>query len=151
MVGYNVQVAVDTEHHLIVTHEVSSPIEVLSDAIGGAPTQKDKTAWFRANRSSVEQVASNKFDMGAFEKDGFISIVGLAEIQEVVLRSRCPKRAFLPSGRAKKSADGSTPLSRYQNHQNGFLGAADKGLCLEIHSFLGASGHINRRFYQRDE
>ena len=25
---------------------------VLSDAIGGAPTQKDKTAWFRANRSS---------------------------------------------------------------------------------------------------
>ena len=51
---------------------------VLSDAIGGAPTQKDKTAWFRANplffRSSVERVASNKFDMGAFEKDGFISI-----------------------------------------------------------------------------
>ena len=39
---------------------------VLSDAIGGAPTQKDKTAWFRANRSSVERVASNKFDMGAF-------------------------------------------------------------------------------------
>jgi hypothetical protein len=30
---------------------------VLSDAIGGAPTQKDKTAWFRANRSSVERVA----------------------------------------------------------------------------------------------
>ena len=30
---------------------------VLSDAIGGVPTQKDKTAWFRANRSSVEQVA----------------------------------------------------------------------------------------------
>ena len=29
---------------------------VLSDAIGGAPTQKDKTAWFRANRSSVERV-----------------------------------------------------------------------------------------------
>ena len=24
----------------------------VSDAIGGAPTQKDKTAWFRANRSS---------------------------------------------------------------------------------------------------
>jgi hypothetical protein len=47
---------------------------VLSDAIGGAPTQKDKTAWFRANRSSVERVASSKFDMGAFEKDGFISI-----------------------------------------------------------------------------
>ena len=47
---------------------------VLSDAIGGAPTQKDKTAWFRANRSSLERVASNKFDMGAFEKDGFISI-----------------------------------------------------------------------------
>jgi hypothetical protein len=43
---------------------------VLSDAIGGAPTQKDKTTWFRANRSSVERVASNKFDMGAFEKDG---------------------------------------------------------------------------------
>ncbi len=38
----------------------------LSDAIGGAPTQKDKTTWFRANRSSVERVASNKFDMGAF-------------------------------------------------------------------------------------
>src|SRR3984893_18614726 len=43
---------------------------VLSDAIGGAPMQKDKTAWFRANRSSLERVASNKFDMGAFEKDG---------------------------------------------------------------------------------
>jgi hypothetical protein len=48
---------------------------VLSDAVGGAPTQKDKTAWFRANRSSVERVASNKFDMGAFEKDGFARIV----------------------------------------------------------------------------
>jgi hypothetical protein len=47
---------------------------VLSDAIGGAPTQKDKVAWFQANRSAVERVASNKFDMGAFEKDGFISI-----------------------------------------------------------------------------
>jgi hypothetical protein len=46
-----------------------------------------------------------------------------------------PKRAFLSSGRAKKSADGSTPLFRYQNHQNGFLGVADKGLCLVIHSF----------------
>jgi hypothetical protein len=47
---------------------------VLRDAIGHAPTQKDKTAWFRANRTAVERVASNKFDMGAFEKDGFISI-----------------------------------------------------------------------------
>jgi hypothetical protein len=47
---------------------------VLSAAIGGAPTRKQKTEWFRANRSSVERVASNKFDMGAFEKDGFISI-----------------------------------------------------------------------------
>jgi Protein of unknown function (DUF1488) len=47
---------------------------VLSDAIGGAPTQKDKVAWFRANRTAVERAASNKFDMGAFEKDGFISI-----------------------------------------------------------------------------
>jgi hypothetical protein len=27
VVGYNVQVAVDTEHHLIVTHEVSIPSE----------------------------------------------------------------------------------------------------------------------------
>jgi hypothetical protein len=62
--------------------------------------------------------------------------VALAEIQKVALRSRCPKRAFLPSGRAKKSADGSTSLFRYQNHQNGFLGAADKRLCLVIHSFL---------------
>jgi hypothetical protein len=47
---------------------------VLSDAIGGAPNQNDKTVWFRANRSSVERVASNKFDMGAFDTDGFISI-----------------------------------------------------------------------------
>jgi hypothetical protein len=47
---------------------------VLSDAVGGAPTRKDKTAWFRVNRSSVERVASNKFAMGAFERDGFISI-----------------------------------------------------------------------------
>ncbi len=46
----------------------------LTDAIGGNPTQKDKTAWFRANRSSVERVASDKFDMGAFEKEGFIRI-----------------------------------------------------------------------------
>ena len=38
------------------------------------PNAKDKTAWFRVNRSSVERVASNKFDMGAFERDGFISI-----------------------------------------------------------------------------
>jgi hypothetical protein len=37
-------------------------------------SQKDKVAWFRANRTAVERVASNKFDMGAFEKDGFISI-----------------------------------------------------------------------------
>ena len=48
--------------------------KVLSNAIGGAPTRTQKTDWFRANRSSVERVASNKFDMGAFEKDGFISI-----------------------------------------------------------------------------
>ena len=47
---------------------------VLRDAIGGALRQKDKTAWFRANRTAVERVASNKFDMGTFEKDGFISI-----------------------------------------------------------------------------
>jgi hypothetical protein len=47
---------------------------VLSAAIGGVPTRTQKSDWFRANRSSVERVASNKFDMGAFEKDGFISI-----------------------------------------------------------------------------
>ncbi len=47
---------------------------VLSAAIGGAPTRIQKTMWFRANRVSVERVASDKFDMGAFEKDGFISI-----------------------------------------------------------------------------
>ena len=47
---------------------------VLTAAIGGAPTRIQKTMWFRANRSSLERVASDKFDMGAFEKDGFISI-----------------------------------------------------------------------------
>ncbi len=46
----------------------------LTDAIGGNPTRKQKTEWFRANRSSVERVASDKFDLGAFEKDGFIRI-----------------------------------------------------------------------------
>ena len=43
---------------------------VLRDAIGRAPTQKDKTAWFRANRTAVERVASNKFDMGALKRMG---------------------------------------------------------------------------------
>jgi hypothetical protein len=47
---------------------------VLTDAIGGDPTRKQKTEWFRAKRSSVELAASDRFDMGAFEKDGFIRI-----------------------------------------------------------------------------
>jgi Protein of unknown function (DUF1488) len=46
----------------------------LTDAIGGNPTQRQKTDWFRANRSTVERLASDKFDMGAFEKDGFIRL-----------------------------------------------------------------------------
>ena len=46
----------------------------LTDAISGDPTQKQKTEWFRAKRSSVERAASDRFDMGAFEKDGFIRI-----------------------------------------------------------------------------
>ena len=44
----------------------------LTDAIGGDPTRKQKTEWFRAKRCSVERAASDRFDMGAFEKDGFI-------------------------------------------------------------------------------
>ena len=46
----------------------------LTDAIGGDPTRKQKTEWFHAKRSSVERAASDRFDMGAFEKDGFIRI-----------------------------------------------------------------------------
>jgi len=37
-----------------------------------------------------------------------IEHVALPEIQELGLRSRCPKRAFLSSGRAKKWANAST-------------------------------------------
>ena len=47
---------------------------VLSDVIGGAPTQKDKTAWFRANRSSLERVAVTNSIWAHSKKDGFISI-----------------------------------------------------------------------------
>jgi hypothetical protein len=46
----------------------------LTDAMGGDPTRKQKAEWFRAKRSSVERAASDRFDMGAFEKDGFIRI-----------------------------------------------------------------------------
>src|SRR5580700_6799214 len=33
---------------------------VLSDAIGGAPTEKDKTAWFRANQSQILHSSATK-------------------------------------------------------------------------------------------
>jgi hypothetical protein len=71
---------------------------------GGNPMEEwqSSRSWCKAPRTACQQVA-------------------LAEIQEVVLRSRCPKRAFLPSGRAKKSVNGSMPL-RYQNNQNELLG-----------------------------
>jgi hypothetical protein len=43
VVGYNVQIAVDTEHHLIVAHEVSNVFDLPSplSAISGLPYQLD--------------------------------------------------------------------------------------------------------------
>ena len=38
MVGYNVQIAVDTEHHLIVAHEVTNVGNVRRDNQGERPT-----------------------------------------------------------------------------------------------------------------
>ena len=59
----------------------SAPIEIVIGAIKvrvpGGDSIGDETSppvSLRVNRSSVERVASNKFDMGAFERDGFISI-----------------------------------------------------------------------------
>ena len=37
---------------------------VLSAALGGAPTRKQKTEWFRANRSSVERVRLQQIRYG---------------------------------------------------------------------------------------
>jgi hypothetical protein len=45
---------------------------VLRDAIGRAPTQKDKTAWFRAHCCRTGRLQQIRY--GRIEKDGFISI-----------------------------------------------------------------------------
>jgi hypothetical protein len=46
----------------------------ITDAIGGNPTQAEQVEWFLANRGSVEQIATVKFDQGAFESDGSIRV-----------------------------------------------------------------------------
>ena len=68
---------------------VEKAVDVVLDEIVTAMARKDRVELRGFGAFSVEQVA-------------------LAEIQKAALRSRCPERACLSSGRAKKSADGST-------------------------------------------
>ena len=46
----------------------------LTDAMGGNPTQAERSEWFIAHRSDIEEAASSKFDQGAFEADGNIRV-----------------------------------------------------------------------------
>ena len=46
----------------------------LTDAIGGDPTRKQKLSGFAPNAVPSNEPRLTEFDMGAFEKDGFIRI-----------------------------------------------------------------------------
>ena len=46
----------------------------LTDAMGGNPTQEEQAEWFMANRVFAEEVASDKFDKRAVERDGSIRV-----------------------------------------------------------------------------
>jgi hypothetical protein len=46
----------------------------LTDAMGGNPTQAERSEWFVAHRSDIEEVASSKFDQGALEANGNIRV-----------------------------------------------------------------------------
>lgn len=48
--------------------------EALTDAMGGVPTQDEQVQWFMANRSDIEEVASDKFDNRLVEPDGFVVV-----------------------------------------------------------------------------
>ena len=97
---------------------VEKAVNVVLDEIVTAMARKDRVELRGFGAFSVKDRAGH---IGRNPKSG--------------VKVEVAERAFLSSGRAKKSADGSTPLLRYQNRQNGLLAVADKGLCLEIHSF----------------
>jgi hypothetical protein len=50
VVGYNVQIAVDTEHHLIITHEVTNVPEVVVNRAGNVrPSASPSFSWKQDN------------------------------------------------------------------------------------------------------
>jgi transposase len=86
VVGYNVQVAVDTEHHLIVTHEVTN---VGSDRAQLARVAKETKATLQADR--LEAVADRGyFSSGRYHgnaaKAGYVRHPGQGAVRQAGLR-----------------------------------------------------------------
>jgi hypothetical protein len=120
VVGYNVQVAVDTEHHLIVTHEVTN---VGSDRAQLARVAKETKATLRADR--LEAVADRGYfsseEILACDQAGITVTLPKPVTSGIQAKGRYGKQDFvyLPEADAYRCPAGEQLKYYYTNVENG--------------------------------
>ena len=120
MVGYNVQVAVETEHHLIVAHEVTN---VGSDRSQLAAAQREAKAVLRAER--LDAVADrgyfNSEEILACEQAGITVTLPKPMTSGAKAEGRFGKQDFVyqPEQDVYRCPAGETLKYRYTNVENG--------------------------------
>jgi hypothetical protein len=120
VVGYSVQVAVDTEHHLIVAHEVTN---VGSDRSQLATMAKEAKAILRAQR--LDAVADrgyfNSEEILACEQAGITVTLPKPMTSGAKAEGRFGKQDFVykPDEDAYRCPAGETPKYYYTNAENG--------------------------------
>jgi hypothetical protein len=120
VVGYNVQVAVDTEHHLIVTHEVTN---VGSDRAQLARVAKETKATLQADR--LEAVADRGYfsseEILACDQAGITVTLPKPVTSGIQAKGRYGKQDFvyLPEADAYRCPAGEQLKYYYTNVENG--------------------------------
>jgi hypothetical protein len=107
IVGYNVQTAVDAEHHLIVSHEVTN--------VGHDRTQLAPMALKAQEATGCEEITT-RVDRGYFNGEQFLACEGTGVLPCIPKKScgpASPNVAFLPAGTSSSMPRGIiTPAQR---------------------------------------
>src|SRR5213595_3604779 len=123
-VGYNVQIAVDAEHHLIVAHEVINQ---------GYDRHQLAPMAFKAQQATGCEQITAVADRGYFNGDQVLSCegTGVAPIVPKTLTSRGPSAASSPAGLHLRRRAGPLHLpGRRQTHQGQSPGGSHRRLRL---------------------
>src|SRR6202165_3048859 len=153
VVGYNVQVAVDTEHHLIVNHEVTN---VGSDRAQLARVAKETKAALQTD--TLEAVADRGYfdsqEILTCEEAGITVTLPKPMTSGAKARGRFGKQVYLPDEDVYRCPAGERLKYRYSNQESGkelrrYWTTACPKCPLKAHCTTGPQRRITRWEYEQ--